>query len=245
MPFARSQISLQLYSLRAMRDAARMFAAAADAGYQAVELLATHLVAPAVTKRQLAARALVAPSAHVGLRLLRSRITQVLEACDEIGVAELIVSSVPRWRRYGGDHYWRRVGVELVDLATKIEESTCVRLGYHNHGWEFRSLPRGGTPIERVFAADMVHVLRWQLDLNWLLRAGQDPYRWLEFGRGRISSVHVGEPNADFASLLQGFERIGVNRLVVELDNPGQPEAMCRHSLEAILAFSPPAAAAK
>src|SRR5664279_2523630 len=79
MPFARSQISLQLYSLRAMRDAARMFAAAADAGYQAVELLATHLVAPAVTKRQLAARALVAPSAHVGLRLLRSRITQVLE----------------------------------------------------------------------------------------------------------------------------------------------------------------------
>jgi hypothetical protein len=50
---------------------------------------------------------------------------------------------------------------------------------------------RAGAPIECVFAADMVHVLRWQLDLNWLLRAGQDPYRWLEFGRGRISSFHA------------------------------------------------------
>jgi sugar phosphate isomerase/epimerase len=238
MIISANQISLQLHSLRRLRDPDRMIAAAANAGYRSVELLASNLVAPKSTSERLAAYGLEAPSAHIGLWALQSRFSQTIEACRKIGIEDLIVSSVPRWRRYAGERYWRHLGTKLAGLALQIRELTGIRLGYHNHGFEFRLLPSGRTPMESLLEADQLGMLRWQIDVGWVSQAGQDVYRWLDYGRGRLCSIHVKDPSVQFGSLWPLCMGAGVSRVIVELDDPDEPEAMCRRSLDTILAIN-------
>ena len=124
-----------------------------------------------------------------------------------------------------------------------------VRLGYHNHNWEFTPLADGSLPITHIFdnAGDSLFL---ELDLAWVVRAGASPSTWLKRYADRLLAVHVKDvvpegQNGDeggWANVGSGIIdwkryriealQAGAKWLVVEHDKPKDPSGSIKSSLD-------------
>jgi len=241
-------ISVQLYSLRALGSLDAILDAAAAAGYRAVELLQSHVEDAEATKAKLDARGLVASGAHVSLAALRQQRPWILAGAKVLGLHHVFMPAHPVDERGGTAAQWDEKGRELGRLALWLR-SQGVRLGYHNHNWEFAALPDGSLPIEHLFDS-AGESLFLELDLAWVVRAGANPATWLRRYRDRLLAVHVKDvvpegQNADeggWAAVGSGmidwtrYRResleAGAQWLVVEHDNPKNPADSVKTSLD-------------
>lgn len=240
-------ISVQLYSLRDLGSLDTILDAVAAAGYKAVELLQVHVEDAAATKAKLDARGLVASGAHIGIGALRAKQPWVLDGAKLLGLHHVFMPAHPNDERTGTAAQWDERGHELGLLARWLR-SQGVRLGYHNHNWEFAPLPDGSLPIERLFASSG-DSLFLELDLAWVVRAGASPSTWLKRYADKLLAVHVKDlvpegQNADqggWADVGAGMidwqryyaESIaaGAKWLVVEHDKPKDPAGSVKNSL--------------
>ncbi|WP_319520443.1 sugar phosphate isomerase/epimerase [uncultured Martelella sp.] len=241
-------ISVQLHSLRDLGDLDTMLDAAADAGYKAVELLEDHLQDADATKAKLEARGLVASSAHVGMAALREKRPYVLAGAKLLGLHHVFLSAFAPEERGGGAAEWDARGRELADLARWLR-SQGVRLGYHNHNWEFEKLEDGSLPIERIFdnSGDSLFL---ELDLAWIIRTGADPSMWMNKYSDRLLAVHVkdiapagenedqggwadvGAGTVDWPRYRREALEAGAQWLIVEHDKPKTPALSVANSLK-------------
>lgn len=77
-----------------------------------------------------------------------------------------------------------------------------MRIGYHNHTAEFRSLE--GQISEDFFFGKANQEVFAQLDIGHCARAGTDPVAYLKKFAGRVISVHVKEHSAGNRAALVG-----------------------------------------
>ncbi|WP_158515685.1 sugar phosphate isomerase/epimerase family protein [Pararhizobium polonicum] len=217
------------------------------AGYKAVELTQNHVEDAEVTKAKLEARGLIASGAHIGLAALRQKQPWVLEGSKLLGLHHVFMPAHSVEERVGNASDWASRGRELGLLARWMR-SQGVRLGYHNHDWEFRPLADGSLPITHIFenAGDSLFL---ELDIAWAVRAGASPSTWLKRYSDRLLAVHVKDvvPEgqkadeggwADVGSGIIDWERFkdealkaGAQWLVVEHDNSKDPAASIKASL--------------
>lgn len=241
-------VSIQLYSLRDLGSLDAILDAARDAGYKAVELLQSHVEDAAVTKAKLDARGLVASGAHISLPALRAKRGWILEGAKLLGLHQVFMPAHPPEERGGGAAEWSDRGRELGLLARWLR-SQGVRLGLHNHNWEFVALPDGSLPIEHIFAhgGDSLFL---ELDLAWAIRAGANPSTWIRRYADRLLAVHVKDLAlagqnidqdgwADVGAGLIDWQRYreealvaGAKWLVVEHDKPRDPKGSVKASLD-------------
>lgn len=244
---SNNPISVQLYSLRALGSLDAMLDAAAGAGYRAVELLQSHVEDAAATKQKLDARGLTASGAHVGLAALRQKRDWILAGAKVLGLHHVFMPAHPADERGGTAADWAARGRELAPLARWLR-SQGLRLGYHNHNWEFAALPDGSLPIEHIFA-NAGDSLFLELDLAWVVRGGASPSTWLARYADRLLAVHVkdlmpegqGADEGGWAAVGSGivdwrrYRRealaAGAKWLVVEHDNPKNPAESVKSSL--------------
>lgn len=242
----QDRLSLQLYSLRAHGVLARALDIAAAAGLTRVETIEPHLADPAATRALLDARGLQAPTGHVSLGALRERLDEVATAARVVGTTELIVPALPAAERTGDGERWVAAGRELTALAERLA-GHGIGLGYHNHDWDFRTLPDGRTPLAVLL--DAAPAVGWQADLGWLARAGADPDVWLERYGARLTSVHVKDVAPPGRNLDEdGWTAVGAGTLdwrrllgrcldtparlfVIEHDRPAGGRAFVEHSV--------------
>jgi sugar phosphate isomerase/epimerase len=243
-------ISLQLYTLRELGSLDSMLDAAKAAGYKAVELLGPHVEDAAATKGKLDERGLVASGAHVSLAALRAKRGWVLDGAKLLGLHQIFMPAHPTEERGGGPAEWSQRGRELGQLARWLR-SQGVRLGLHNHNWEFTPLPDGSLPVEHLFehAGDSLFL---ELDLAWLVRAGAHPSTWIKRYADRLLAVHVkdlarpgqnldqdgwadvGAGIIDWKRYVAESEAASVKWLVVEHDKPLDPAGSVKASLDAL-----------
>ena len=71
-----------------------------------------------------------------------------------------------------------------------------LKLGYHNHAFEFEPLEDGTTLMERFFTQTD---LLLQLDTFWVYAGGADPVAWMERvnAAGRLPVIHIKDGYAD------------------------------------------------
>ena len=102
-----------------------------------------------------------------------------------------------------------------------------VTLAYHNHSHEFRPLPGGERPIDRIQS-----FCKLEPDTYWIYHSGEDPARYLREHAENIALVHlkdgdgagrpcaIGEGQNDIAGILEASGEIGVEWVIVENDDP-------------------------
>lgn len=119
-----------------------------------------------------------------------------------------------------------------LNRAGRLARDAGLRLGYHNHNWEFLRLDDGsGQRAYDVLVAETdpryVHL---ELDLYWAWRGAADPVDLLRQTNGRVRQYHVKDlaQNGSFADPGQGlidFARIfraqTVDEYIVERDDAG------------------------
>lgn len=242
-------LSIQLYSLRALDTGEAILDAVAEAGYRYVELIGTHLAEPKNTRAALDARGLKASSSHVGMDQLRDSPEAMIAACNTLGITEIYMPAIgPDERRMPAEG-WRKLGKKLGNLADRFAKSG-IRLGYHNHDWELAPKDGDKNALDLIFEAAGASPLIWQADIAWLERGHADAKVWLNKLGDRLASAHVkdiapaeqnldedgwadvGAGVLDWPDLWHAARAAGAGWMVVEHDNPADPAAFAKNSLD-------------
>ena len=119
----------------------------------------------------------------------------------------------PRYRTREGT-------LNLVSLYNKVSDylqANGLRLGLHNHWWEFRTLKEGLTPWE-LLHRELNQEIFFQLDIYWVAVAGHDPASIIRQLGSRVEMLHVkdGPANPDDVSVDEPHEpmtAVGQGRL--------------------------------
>lgn len=246
-------IGLQLYTVRdAMeKDPAGTLAKVAQTGYSSVES-ATYtgtqkfygLSAPAF-KKLLKQNGLVIPSGHyrLGEENTKNEITRgtilhdwdkAVDDAAELGLQYMVCAYLAESERGNPDHY--KYVADQLNIAGEKCKKRNLQLCYHNHDFEFNK--QGDIyPYDILLGTDK-NLVKMELDLYWVNKAGHDPIALFKDHPGRFPLWHlkdmartpekefteVGNGVIDFKRIFRYKEEAGMKYFFVEQDKcPGSP----------------------
>ena len=240
---APMKIGLQLYSLRETiaTDIKATLAKVSRAGYQEVETYGyspeKHFwgLPPAEFKAALAANGLSTSSGHYDVGAFMqdgnaASLQPAIDAARGCGQRYLIVPYLDEKLRTSVADF-KTVAARL-NQAGALCQQAGLRLGYHNHDFEFKSL--GGTTLFDVMLRETnPRLVDFELDLYWVVRAGLDPVQLLQAHPGRFPLWHVkdmdkvrpdlntevGAGSIDFRKIFAQAGKAGLQHLFMEQEN--------------------------
>lgn len=142
--------------------------------------------------RALDAAGLQADTAHAKITELdRGR---VLDAAERLGIGTVIVPFVPPASI--ADHDGVLALADAVNAVVPVAADRGIRIGYHNHDFEFSQRIDGRTAYDvLVDALDPAVVL--ELDTHWAAAGGEDVAALLERLGDRVRFLHVKQDDAN------------------------------------------------
>ncbi|HEV2871949.1 MAG TPA: sugar phosphate isomerase/epimerase [Actinomycetota bacterium] len=238
------QISIQLYTLRDQLaiDLEGTLQALGDIGYTRVEHAGFVGRTVDEFKAALDAAGLRATSGHVQIpqpfdptawrasladaNVLGSRYIVHPFFGIDFATGEVVRTTAP-WRAFARD----------LNRAGRMARDAGLKLGYHNHNWEFFRLTDNPTRtaydvLTDTTDPDLVHL---QLDLFWAVRGARDPVDLIRQNEGRVLQYHgkdlnqagsftdPGQGLLDFARIFRHSDEAGVREYIVERDDAGTP----------------------
>jgi sugar phosphate isomerase/epimerase len=231
------QIAVQLYTLRDLtaRDLAGTLELVSGAGYGAVELAGLPPVTAEALADLLAAERLQPMASHESLESLRLDLDGALDRMSVLGCPRVVVPWLPDAERSDADGA-RRLARELSRLAGACLDRG-VRLGYHNHAFEFAAL--GGTTVWDILTEELSADVELELDVYWATIGGRDPVELIRAAGERLRLLHMkdmapgpgredvtpGDGVLPWAEIVAAGTERGVEWYVVEEDNPRDPIA--------------------
>lgn len=233
---------LALYTVRdAMsKDPKSTLQAVADNGYAYVETAnysdgKFYGMTPTEFKSYLESLGLTAKSAHMGMVNMENA-DQLISDVKAAGIEYFVIPVPPMGMFTSGKDGMGMKGTpeELVKIMDTLGEK-CAKAGlkllYHNHDFEFKTL-EDGTVIEDLLLENCnPEFVNFQMDLFWVTKAGVDPLTYFERYPGRFIAWHVKDMNEegnfapvgtgtiDFKRILAEKEKSGMEFYLVEQDN--------------------------
>ncbi|MEM6390643.1 MAG: sugar phosphate isomerase/epimerase [Pseudomonadota bacterium] len=250
-------LSFQLYSARSYPDLAELLSLLAELGYDQVEGFGGLYEDPKATRAALDQAGLRMTSGHVLLPEFESDLNRVADLAETLGIGQLYAPYLDEAERPADRAGWARFAERLAMIGQRVHDRG-LRFGWHNHDFEFAPLADGSVPMQVIL--DEAPDLEWQADLAWIHRAGADPLAWIEAHALRITGAHVkdiaatgeavdedgwadlGQGVMDWATLLGALRAAQVELLVLEHDNPSDPERFARRSIAGFEALAEGAA---
>jgi sugar phosphate isomerase/epimerase len=206
---------------------------------------------------------LTAPSMHVDLETLQTRLPQVLEAAQRLGHRYAGLSSIPAELRRTNDDY-RRMADVFNELGARMAGSGLHFL-YHNHGYGLAPVA-GQVPLQLLIERIDPKYVSLEMDVFWTTAGGADPVELLDAWPGRYRLIHLkdmkqrvrfagdgGEPaqwvklfpymtNAgegvlDMRNIVTHARQSGVEHFIVEYDQAPDPLATLRTNYRNLMAL--------
>lgn len=252
--YNKRYVGLQLYTVReAMaKDPAGTLARLAKIGFNSVEG-ATYTgsqkfygMTPQAFAAVLKQNGLIMPSSHymLGEAQMNGAPTQgtILHDWDRAvddaaaaGVKYMVCAYLLDSERGPMDHY--KVVAEQLNKAGERCKKNGIQLCYHNHDFEFVTQD-GKLPYELLLTNTDKNLVKMELDLYWVTKAGQDPLALFKQHPGRFPLWHVkdmdrtpqraftevGNGSIDFKKIFAHANEAGLEYFFVEQDTtPGSP----------------------
>jgi hydroxypyruvate isomerase len=231
-------VGLQLYTVRKelQSNFDGTLKRVAAVGYKQVEFAGLFGRPAAQVRHTLDRLGLSAPSMHVPFESISAGWDGVLDDALTLGCRYVVVPSIPDASRQTLDDY-RRVA-DQFSRAAEAAAKKDLGFAYHNHAVDFAPLERR-LPFDVLLEASDPKLVRIELDLYWIERAGQDPYRYFNRWPGRCKLVHikdslsgpehqmteVGAGIINWPPLLARARSAGVEYFLVEQDVSKKPLA--------------------
>jgi sugar phosphate isomerase/epimerase len=187
-------VGIQLYSLRDMlEETPQNFPAVMrqlrDYGYDGVELAGTYGLNPAYIHDTLGEIGLDPVSAHVPLADLMKDAPQAAQVYKAIGCRYMVVPYLPEEYR----HFTPGYSFVLSEMARigKIMKDHGLQLLYHNHDFEFVTMPDNSCGFDDIYRQVPEDFLAAEPDTCWIKVAGKDPAEVVKSYAGRCPIVHL------------------------------------------------------
>ncbi|TYP69183.1 sugar phosphate isomerase/epimerase family protein [Paenibacillus methanolicus] len=223
---------MQLYTVRDQteKDFLGTIRKVAEMGYQAVEFAGYYNTPAAEIKALLDELQLQAPSAHVGLNFgepanMAADLAKQIKTAKMVGVAYLIVPWAPLPETPTAEDVKHLAG--MLEQAGKLAAQAGLRLGYHNHDFEFK-LVDDQPILDHLLSTVPAEFLVAEFDLGWMHLAGYKVSDYVKKYAGRVPLAHfkdfdkgrkdvvIGQGIVDLKSVLPIAEQAGIEYLFVE-----------------------------
>ena len=187
-------LGIQLYTLRdqAAEGLAPVLERVARIGYRALEVALLHDLGPAELRRTADGLGLEVASLH-GLPF-DDAAEGVFDTAEALGASAVVVPAL------GPPEFESEAAIarsaERLNRAAEAATARSLRLGYHNHFWEWNPLPSGERAFDRLLAALSPEV-GIELDVYWAQTAGQEPAAVLRALGSRARWLHLKDGPAD------------------------------------------------
>ena len=260
------KVGIQTYTLReAMgEDDVATLKMIKDVGYDYVELNRRDFSSrtPAELRQILDAVGLPAPITHVDYDSLANRPTELADTASTLGCEYVILPWIGDDQR-GLDDY--KAHAEMLNRAGETLKASSIRVGYHNHQFEFFDLGGRQNGMNILLDETDADLVDFELDLFWAALTGTDIVSLFKQHAGRFKLCHIkdlaGDPSAwrestDFTQIVQKFmvnvgegelpfeeyfaanDVSGMKYFIAEHDNPPKPyKASIETSYKAIKSF--------
>ncbi len=222
-------IALQLYTLRkeAEKDLPGVLKEVASSGYVGVEMAGLYGKKAAELRKMLDDLGLVASSGGAGLPTAEN-LKEIVETANALGY-KMVISGM------GPDKFKGPDGVEAVAAAfqkgAELLKPHGLRLGYHNHWWEF---DLEGGRLKYDLLMEQAPAIFGELDIYWAANFGAVKVpEVIQKHRSRLPLLHikdgplvkdqphtaVGQGKMDVKGCIAAADPKVLQWLVVELDN--------------------------
>ncbi len=241
------QIGLQLYTVRAAmaKDLSGTLAAVAAAGITELEFAGYYNQPAAWWRDTMRAHNMTSPSSHIALPKSDAEWAPHFAMSTAMGQRWVIVPFVGNEFRTP-DGYKRLA--DRLNSGGKMAKAAGLRMGYHNHDFEFQTLEGGSHGLAILLANTDPSLVDFELDLYWAVKAGQDPLALIDTHKNRFACCHVkdagpaperammdvGSGTIDFKKILQAGQKHGLKHWYIEHDAPTDPLASIAASAAAM-----------
>jgi sugar phosphate isomerase/epimerase len=185
------RIGLQLYTVRELmkQDFDGTIAGVAKIGYKEVEFAGYFGKTPKEAKAVIDANGLTSPSAHHPIDALESKLPEIIEGAHVIGQKFIVCPYLDAQSRTA-DGYKHLA--EVCNRAGEATQKAGIQFCYHNHSFEFEKVDGiEGKPFDYLLAQTNPKLVKIEMDLCWMVVAGQDPVAYFNKHPGRFPLVHV------------------------------------------------------
>ena len=126
---------------------------------------------------------------------------------------------------------------EWLNMAGQMCQNAGIQLCYHNHAFEFEEM-NGEIPYDILLSFTEPELLKFEMDLYWVYKAGRSPFQYFSKYPGRFPLWHVkdmdstkrkhftavGRGTIEFPPIFEKADRAGMKHFFVEQDEcPGNP----------------------
>ena len=238
-------IGIQLYTLRddMKNDAAGTLKKLAQIGYKQIEAAGYYEgtfygMAPKAFKEVLDGEGLGVLSGHTqtGRHQPEQKGTMIndweaaVADAATIGQKYIVLAYIHDFERQKIDNYKQLA--ELCNKCGEVCKKYGIQLAYHNHDFEFLPLDEQ-IPYDVLLKETDVELMKMELDLYWIRKAGKDALSYFKQHSGRFPLWHVKDMDAtdeqyftevgngviDWPKLFQAAETAGMKHFYVEQDH--------------------------
>ena len=237
-PF-KEPVGLQLESVNGplRKDMAATLEKVHGWGFTEVELVGDYKLSPSALKAELAEHKLKAVSAHFPYATFRDAPEKLAEEAKALGLVTIGCPSVPQHDAF--DEAGCREAAEMFNHAGQIMSEHGITFFYHPHGYEFKPFGQG-TLFDLLVTNTNPKYVHFQMDIYWVVHAGQDPIKLLKRYPNRWVSMHlkdmrkgaptgifngtinrkdfvpIGQGQIDIVGAMQLAHKLGVKSYIIE-----------------------------
>lgn len=169
---------------------------------------------------------------------------KAVEDAHDLGLKYMVCAYLPEDKRKTLDDYKQRA--EDFNKAGEICKKAGIQFCYHNHNFEFPKMD-GKVPYEVLLKKADKDLVKMEMDIYWITRAGYDPIALFKEHPGRFVLWHakdmdntpkqffteVGNGVIDWSRIFAHAKESGMQHFFVEQDQcPGSPFVSIKESID-------------
>jgi sugar phosphate isomerase/epimerase len=247
------QVGLQLESLKSgmTSDMPDTLAKVHDFGFKYVELVGDYNMPSDALLAELKAHQLTAVSAHFTYARFRDDPEGIASEAERLGLKFVGCPSLPQKEKL--DLAGCEAAIKIFNRAGEILAKHGIKFFYHPHGYEFK--PHGdGTLFDLLVTKTDPRYLFFQMDIFWIVHAGQNPAVLFERYGNRWISMHlkdvkkgaktgvlnshapksdfvpIGQGQIDFTAVIKSAHEVGIKCFFIE-DESASTETSIQQSV--------------
>lgn len=208
------KIGVQLYTVRQEmeNDPMGTLKLIADIGYKSIEAAGyadgkTYGFSGKELKSILNDLGLEFTSGHIRQNVFENSFDQAIEFMTEAGQEYAVFPWLAPDQRTSIDQF--KGYAETLNRCAEKAQKAGITVCYHNHDFEFQTL-EGQLPIDVLMNETDADLVKMELDLYWITKAGFDPIAFFQEHQGRVPLWHV----KDMANTPErGFAEVGTGTI--------------------------------
>jgi sugar phosphate isomerase/epimerase len=249
----KNKVGLQLYSLRDVifKDPKAVLKSVAEFGYKEIETFGYKegkLFGMPVKEYgdYIKSLGMKTMSGHYGIDLLDGNWQQACEDAKSLGQQYVVVP-------YLTEQYYSSLDVLKKTCATinkgaEVARKTGLKMGYHNHAFEFNQVE--GQVMFDVMLKELDPKVSIEMDIFWVVNAGQDPIAYFNKYPGRFEQWHVkdmdksdknrnadvGTGAIDYKTIFANAKKSGMKHFYIEQETyPNNSTESIKNSIKNLL----------